>query len=710
MLDANDIDLTLIQEPAEVSETDASPLFTLHHERYDLQELLGQGAMGEVLAAQDKNLRRSVAYKQLLSSVSTQAEVTAGFIKEAQITAQLGHPNIIPIYDLEIDPQGKVAYAMKLIQGQTLKERLQDAREAYDRGETPDDDCDLNRLLRIFLKVCEAMHYAHTHGVIHRDLKPANIMIGPYQEVYVMDWGIARLIRDGDPERPEDWVQLIEPDENAPVFDRTEAGKIIGTPRYLSPQQAAARNADLDGRSDQFTLGLILYEILCLRPAFQADSQLALLKKILKNEKQPLQAYANAYKIPGELVAIMEKATSRKTGPRYKDTQAFAEDIRRYLRGEAVLARPDNPIQKIVRWMGRHRQATLLGMVGLFLVCFFTVGLSLYQRQQAMVAAQQHERQLQSLIHDLASHAQGLDRRIKEIERSLMGLNAVVVDALTQPALSEYPRAYLSADYRLDLPQPEDLKPVAHYQEPISLQELVFKPVTRGPAQDVSQEIKQLAPLRDLFRELFYRSIAPSGLLPSAQAQRNAIASGLSPLSWLNVSLEKGLIVTYPGTAYPVDFDPRVRPWYKEAREQQDLSWGSPYADIQGEGLMMPCMLPIYGYKNQWLGVSSTDLRLDQVAQNWLPLDDARIERLFLLNTSGGIIAELLNGKVVERPLAFEEDKLRLVPYHQSQVLSKMQAQFTGYVETVDTLYAFSRVSSWNWTLVSESPKKIVFK
>ena len=121
-------------------------------------------------------------------------------------------------------------------------------------------------------------------------------------------------------------------------------------------------------------------------------------------------------------------------------------------------------------------------------------------------------------------------------------------------------------------------------------------------------------------------------------------------------------------------------------------------------------MLPIYGYQNQWLGVSSTDLRLDQVAQNWLPFEDPRIERLFLLNASGGIIAELFKGKVVERPLAFEEDKLRLASYPQTQVLDKMQTQFTGYVETADTLYAFSRVSSWNWTLVSESPRKLVFK
>ena len=706
MQESHDIDLTLIQSPSETaapsSSAGDSALFSLHEERYALQDLLGQGAMGEVLAAQDKNLRRAVAYKQLLSPIAVDDTVMKRFVKEAQITAQLAHPNIIPIYDLQIDEAGNVAYAMKLIQGQTLKQRLEDARAAYDRGDAPDDDCSLNRLLQIFLKVCDAMHYAHTHGVIHRDLKPANIMIGPYQEVYVMDWGIARLMGENASERPAHWVKLNEPEPD-------ESGQIIGTPRYLSPQQAAALNQRLDGRSDQFTLGLILYELVSLRQAFAGDSHLELVKAILKTEKRPLKPYGGAYSIPQELAAIIEKATARKAEDRYEDVQAFAQDIRRFLRGEAVLARPDNLVQVMVRWMGHHRQATLAGMTVIFLSCFGLIALSLYQRQQAMNAARRHEHQLQSVIHDLVSHAQGLDRRIKAIERGLMGLNAVVVDALNQPPLPNPPPTYLSSDYRLSPPQPRDLGNIAHYREPVSLEEIVFKPAGSKDPRLLAEEIQKLAPTRDLFREIFFRSIQPTGPIPTPQEQIDAIASGDSPLSWLNVSLEKGMIVTYPGTAYPVAFDPRVRPWYKEARVEKKLSWGSPYADIQGEGLMMPCMLPIYDYQNQWLGVSSTDLRLDQVARSWLPSKDARIQKLFLLNASGGIIAELHQDQVVERPLRFVEDKLALEPYHQGQLVEKMQDQFSGYLETEDTLYAFSRVASWNWTLVSESPVSRVF-
>lgn len=703
MSDVDDIDLTLLQE-ADVSEGELDPSrFVLHEDRYTIQDVLGQGAMGEILAARDKNLRRSVAYKQLLKPVAGDVEVMKRFIKEAQITAQLAHPNIIPIYDLQEDGDGHVAYAMKLIQGETLKARIQAARVAYDAGESPDDECALNALLHIFLKVCDAMHYAHTHGVIHRDLKPANIMIGPYQEVYVMDWGIARLIASPERERPEHWVQLPEPEPE-------ESGLVIGTPRYLSPQQAAGRNAQLDSRSDQFTLGLILYEIVALRSAFQAETQIDLLKQILKAEKRPLSPYRKAYRIPLELVAIIEKATARQVHDRYANTQAMADDVRRFLRGEAVLARPDTPRQALLRWMGKHRQLTFVAIGVLCLCGVLMMGGSLYRRQQAMLASQRHERQLQALMHDLTAHAQHLDQRAKAIERVVLSLTAVVVDALTQPGdVRPFP-VYLSEAYRTLPAWPTDLQKVVHYQEPVSLQQLVFKPAGRLPAEALQTEMRQLAPLRDVFREQFFRSIEPVGLLPAPATQIHRIAQGHSPLSWLNVSLEKGLIVTYPGTPYPEDFDPRPRPWYQEARHQKDLFWGSPYADIQGEGLMMPCVQAIFDYQNQRLGVTSTDLRLHQVALQWLPLPDPRIERLFLLNETGGIIAEIHQGKPVKRPVRLQDHKLWLEPYSQSQVVENMRHQFTGYVETNDTLYTFSRVSSWNWTLVSESPVERVFQ
>lgn len=699
-----EMDLTLTQT-AEAATTEGfdPSRFVLHEDRYDLQQMLGHGAMGEVLAARDKNLRRSVAYKQLLKPVALDEQVMKRFVKEAQITAQLAHPNIIPIYDLQVDAEGHVAYAMKLIQGQTLKALLQEARVAYESGGTPDDDCNLNRLLQIFLKVCDAMHYAHTHGVIHRDLKPANIMIGPYQEVYVMDWGIARLIPCVEQVRPEHWVQL-------PEAEASEAGLVVGTPRYLSPQQAAARNEQLDARSDQFTLGLILYEIVSLRQAFQGETQLALLKQVLKAEKRPLLPYRKAYRIPVELVAIIDKATARQTQARYQSTHALAEDIRRFLRGEAVSARPDTSWQALLRWMGHHRQATLVAMGLVLLSGVLLVGGSLYRRQQAMLAAQRHERQLQSLMHQLTAHAQHLDQRVKVLERLLMGVTAVVVDALTQDPMASPPRAYLSKAYRQSAEQPADLQKLAHYQAPVSLHQMVFKPAGVQSGAEVQREIQQLAPLRDLFREQFFRSIQPVGALPDVASQVTAIAEGRSPLSWMNIGLEKGLIVTYPGAAFPESFDPRQRPWYQEAKAQRGLFWGTPYADIQGEGLMMPCIQPFFDYQNRWLGVGSTDVRMNQVARQWLPLEDPRIERLFLLNETGGVIAEIYQGKPVTRPLRFQEDKLFLEPYSQSQVLEKMKHQFTGYVETESTLYVFSRVSSWNWVLVSESPRSTVFQ
>ncbi len=225
---------------------------------------------------------------------------------------------------MEAQNDGSLAYSMKLVQGKTFKELMAETRAFYDQGQQPDIDHDLSLLLENFLKVCDAVAYAHNKGVIHRDLKPANLMLGRYNEVYVMDWGIARVMRE-DPNAQDptalDWIQppLVEGEE---MGETTQFGQILGTPRYMSPQQAAGKNAHLDGRSDLFSLGLILFELITLKPAFTAKSQVELFKRVLKADKEPWRAYAANRQIPTELMAIVDKATERKPEQRSGRQQA----------------------------------------------------------------------------------------------------------------------------------------------------------------------------------------------------------------------------------------------------------------------------------------------------------------------------------------------------------------------------------------------------
>jgi serine/threonine-protein kinase len=201
---------------------------------------LGRGGMGHVHSATDRNLLRKVALKRLDKELASEPMYRDGFIAEAQITGQLEHPNILPVYELAISNKGIPYFTMKLVHGIGLDEWLRDASRRPGTRERLQDGLD------IFLKVCDAVAYAHHRGVVHRDLKPENIMVASFGRVYVIDWGLARLTKT----RPA-----------SGDFSQMEAPGEVGAPAYMSPEQARGNPADMDERSDVFCLGAVLYEI-----------------------------------------------------------------------------------------------------------------------------------------------------------------------------------------------------------------------------------------------------------------------------------------------------------------------------------------------------------------------------------------------------------------------------------------------------------------
>jgi hypothetical protein len=214
----------------------------------------------------------------------------ARFVEEAQITAQLEHPNVVPVHDLGLDPDGRVYFAMKYVRGQSL-EQILDKRQEGDEETLA--EFGLGRLLDVFQQVCLAIEYAHARGVVHRDLKPANIMVGDFGEVLVMDWGIAKLL--GSAEQPAasgDQARALGPKSSDISSLRagesafaTQAGTLIGTPAYMSPEQA--RGQPVDQRSDIYSLGVILYQILCGQVPFEDDDAYAMLRRHLTEEPRP---------------------------------------------------------------------------------------------------------------------------------------------------------------------------------------------------------------------------------------------------------------------------------------------------------------------------------------------------------------------------------------------------------------------------------------
>jgi serine/threonine-protein kinase len=280
---------------------------------------LGRGGMGRIHPATDRNLLRHVALKRLARELVPESFYRDGFIAEAQITGQLEHPNIVPVHELALDPSGVPYFTMKLVQGEGFHHWL------LDESRPPGSTQRLEEGLEIFLKVCDAIAYAHHRGVIHRDLKPDNIIVAGFGQVYVMDWGLARLSRT----RPASG-------KNAQM----EAPGPVGTPAYMSPEQARGTPQEMDERSDVFGLGAILYEIVSgLTPyGFEVDAdriiELAKVGRVIPIDKAVGKIGASK-----RIRAIVDRATQPKPEDRYQSVMDLKREVHAFLLGGLHLPR-----------------------------------------------------------------------------------------------------------------------------------------------------------------------------------------------------------------------------------------------------------------------------------------------------------------------------------------------------------------------------------
>jgi eukaryotic-like serine/threonine-protein kinase len=295
-------------------------------ERYGTVGKLGEGGMGEVMLCEDHRIGRDVAMKVVRVELRASPPHMARFLAEARIQGQLEHPSIVPVYDVGVDTAGAPYFTMKRIRGVTLRDVLRGQRagdpallEQYSR----------RRLLAAFATVCLAVHYAHTRDVLHRDLKPGNIMLGEYGEIYVLDWGVARV--DGGPDATPSGLKL------APRGEGTSPGDLIGTPGYIAPEQVLGKPAD--ARADVYALGAILFEILTLERFLVIHSPGGTPKSSPGSADARPSKRAPHRDVPPELDAICLQATANAPDERYATARALHDAIDRYLEGDRDLAK-----------------------------------------------------------------------------------------------------------------------------------------------------------------------------------------------------------------------------------------------------------------------------------------------------------------------------------------------------------------------------------
>jgi serine/threonine-protein kinase len=302
---------------------------------------LARGGMGHVHPATDRNLLRHVALKRLDKDYATKSFYRDAFIAEAQMTGQLEHPNIVPVHELAVDPNGVPYFTMKLVSGGSFEKWLE---------RRPPGSIDrIEGGIEVLLKVCDALAYAHHRGVVHRDLKPANIMVGDFGQVYLMDWGLAKLIRSQPASGASSMMSAPGP---------------VGTPHYMAPEQARGNPKDVDERSDVFGLGALLYEILSGQSPYGEVSQDIIMKRAAAGEVRSIDEACRNIGVSKRIRAIAEKATQPDPANRYRTITELRDAMRAFLHGGLHLPRKTFTAGEIIFREGDKGDAAYMIVAG----------------------------------------------------------------------------------------------------------------------------------------------------------------------------------------------------------------------------------------------------------------------------------------------------------------------------------------------------------
>jgi eukaryotic-like serine/threonine-protein kinase len=695
--------------------------------RFSVKQLLGEGGMGSVFVAQDRGLGRVVALKRLRDGLEKDRGALRRFVLEAQIGAQLEHPNIVPLYSFERSETGLPAIAMQLLEGMTMADYIRAAAAAPKAARAMRGEYSLKERIGTLLGACEAIHFAHERGVIHRDLKPDNVMLGRYREVYVMDWGLARVtgssvdlrssLREertaslGQAEletsatlaaapgteigTPDTVAQSGSHDPARDAATATRQGDVMGTPQYMPPEQALGLIDQVGAAADQYALGVMLQELATLKPARSHKSTMAALTEALENKLAP-PVDVDGDEIHPALRAIVACATQKEPGDRYPTVAALSADIRRFVRDEPVSVYPEGIARRLVRAAGR-RPVLAMGILSVcgFLTSVAVVGAVVRDAVQVKRQARTLENTRRVLVA-VAGRAQAIDVKLSDLAASVQAIGAAATELVERDTATIEP-------VRATTPP---LAPSAVVGgAAASFDAMVQSWPGKADGAEPPASAKKLPRIEHWFRKALVDALPPAERAAGALAQNTALGAGRGALVRAFVGLEDGAYAQYPARVVAATYDPRSRPWYRMAKMEEALHWTRPFADVAGKTLRMSAVM---GMRSQgaFIGAAGCDLRVASLVPD-LALDLPGFRRAFLVSEDGRIAASAELEDVVLAKVTNVDAALELPSVENPELARRIaRREPGGYVAAGDAIFVYARLISPPWTYVAELEKK----
>jgi serine/threonine-protein kinase len=687
--------------------------------RLEVRDLLGEGGMGCVFVAHDRGLGRIVALKRLREDYAKDRGAMRRFVLEAQIGAQLEHPNIVPLYSFEQSESGSPAITMQLLEGTTMEEYIDVAANAPAAARAVRGEYSLKERIGTLLGVGEAIHFAHERGVIHRDLKPGNVMLGRYREVYVMDWGLARVL--GSPidmarerQSPNSAAEAAPggdrstkvaslSDQHAPTIASldgpsamaTRQGSVMGTAQYMPPEQALGRIDRVGTAADQYAIGVMLQELATLRPARSHTNLTAALSQAVQGQlEEPIDVAGK--QLHPALLAIIQRATRAEPEARYPSVREMTEDLRRFIRDEPVSVYPEGIARKLVRAAARRPALAfaILSLLG-FIASVAVVGAVVLDARKTERQARQLESTRRVLIA-VSSRAHLVDVELSDLAANVKAVGAATVELL-EGGGAQFDR------------KPPVLPPLAPSEAyggaPVSFEGIAFSWPGMAPGAELPLALAKLVHVERRLRDCLVDALPASDRYGSPLEQAAALAAGRSALLRGFVGLSDGSFVQYPARAVPRDFDPRKRPWYTMGSRNNELHWTRPVVDMAHKTLRISALLGLRSGA-QFLGVAGCDLRVSSFAKK-LRLDLPGFRQAYLVTEDGKIAAsETLEANTLATVMDPDQE-IELPSVDEPELARRLAGSDRGgYVDTGDRLLVFSKLFSPPWAYVVELEKK----